>query len=315
MSCCVQVLVSASPFNIMARWMTGVYRQQRQTRHFILQKPSSCEKNREPCKTCHAHPLYWHNDKDPIWDGSWSPTGKIGDEFLVGGAITILKNMKVNGKDDIPYIMENKSSKPPIMFLFVFVSNENFLTRQYSILPDCVCFSLLCASLTCSQHPSIATHLPQNLIASQHRSHAQLTLSASPFNIMARWMTGVYRQQRQTRHFILQKPSSCEKNQEPCNSHAGQHHTNNKLVFWLAFAGLVFEHVICNNCGCPAKTHSLFTEKCSEILSSNQAFQHVQVLVSASPFNIMARWMTGIYRQQRQTRHFILQKPSSCEND
>jgi hypothetical protein len=26
---------------------------------------------------------------------------------LVGGAITILKNMKVNGKDDIPYIIEN----------------------------------------------------------------------------------------------------------------------------------------------------------------------------------------------------------------
>jgi hypothetical protein len=34
--------------------------------------------------------------------------------ILVGGAITILKNMKVNGKDDIPYIMENKKcSKPP----------------------------------------------------------------------------------------------------------------------------------------------------------------------------------------------------------
>jgi len=33
---------------------------------------------------------------------------------LVGGAITILKNMKVNGKDDIPYIMENKKClKPP----------------------------------------------------------------------------------------------------------------------------------------------------------------------------------------------------------
>jgi len=25
---------------------------------------------------------------------------------ILGGAITILKNMKVNGKDDIPYIME-----------------------------------------------------------------------------------------------------------------------------------------------------------------------------------------------------------------
>ena len=33
---------------------------------------------------------------------------------LVGGAITILKNMKANGKDDIPYIMEHKTClKPP----------------------------------------------------------------------------------------------------------------------------------------------------------------------------------------------------------
>jgi hypothetical protein len=32
---------------------------------------------------------------------------------LVGGAITILKNMKVNGKDDIPYMMENKKCLNP----------------------------------------------------------------------------------------------------------------------------------------------------------------------------------------------------------
>jgi hypothetical protein len=33
---------------------------------------------------------------------------------LVGGDLTILKNMKVNGKDDNPYIMENQTcSKPP----------------------------------------------------------------------------------------------------------------------------------------------------------------------------------------------------------
>ena len=31
---------------------------------------------------------------------------------LVGGAITILKNMKVNGRDDIPYEMENKIHVP-----------------------------------------------------------------------------------------------------------------------------------------------------------------------------------------------------------
>jgi len=27
-------------------------------------------------------------------------------DVLVGGAITVLNNMKVNGKDDIPYIIE-----------------------------------------------------------------------------------------------------------------------------------------------------------------------------------------------------------------
>jgi hypothetical protein len=38
---------------------------------------------------------------------------------LVGGAITILKNMKVNGKDDIPYIMENKTClKPPTRYIY-----------------------------------------------------------------------------------------------------------------------------------------------------------------------------------------------------
>ena len=37
--------------------------------------------------------------------------------FLVGGWPTPLKNMKFNGKDDIPYIMENKKcSKPPTSF-------------------------------------------------------------------------------------------------------------------------------------------------------------------------------------------------------
>jgi len=39
--------------------------------------------------------------------------------LLVGGAITILKNMKVNGKDDIPYIMENKKClKSPTRMFF-----------------------------------------------------------------------------------------------------------------------------------------------------------------------------------------------------
>ena len=36
--------------------------------------------------------------------------------YLVGGAITILKNMKVNGKDDIPYMkwkIKFHGLKPP----------------------------------------------------------------------------------------------------------------------------------------------------------------------------------------------------------
>ena len=38
--------------------------------------------------------------------------------YLVGGIPTPLKNMKVNGKDDNPYIMENKKcSKPPTSYL------------------------------------------------------------------------------------------------------------------------------------------------------------------------------------------------------
>jgi hypothetical protein len=42
-------------------------------------------------------------------------------QVLVGGAITILKNMKVNGKDDIPYVMENKKClKPPTRVICLF---------------------------------------------------------------------------------------------------------------------------------------------------------------------------------------------------
>jgi len=49
--------------------------------------------------------------------GKWSMI-----HFLVGGAITILKNMKVNGKDDNPYIMENKKClKPPTSPLSIYI--------------------------------------------------------------------------------------------------------------------------------------------------------------------------------------------------
>ena len=119
-----------------------------------------------------------------------------------------------------------------------FPDKTTFDTARLCLLQLALCVTYMFST---PKHCNPSSAKSHSITASQH---AQLTLSASPFNIMARWMTGIYRQQRQTRHFILQKPSSCEKSQEPCNSHAGRHHTNNKLVFWLAFAGLVFEHVI-----------------------------------------------------------------------
>ena len=43
--------------------------------------------------------------------------------ILVGGAITILKNTKVNGKDDIPYIMEHKKClQPPTRYNMVMLT-------------------------------------------------------------------------------------------------------------------------------------------------------------------------------------------------
>ena len=58
---------------------------------FAANRPDSCRFDVVPCRVPLLHP-----------------------QILVGGAITILKNMKVNGKDDIPYVMENKKcSKPP----------------------------------------------------------------------------------------------------------------------------------------------------------------------------------------------------------
>ena len=35
--------------------------------------------------------------------------------------LTILKNMKVNGKDDIPYIMENKKCLKPPTILYIYI--------------------------------------------------------------------------------------------------------------------------------------------------------------------------------------------------
>ena len=48
-------------------------------------------------------------------------TGLLVQPHLVGGIPAPLKNMKVNGKDDIPYIMENKTClKPPTSLSWVY---------------------------------------------------------------------------------------------------------------------------------------------------------------------------------------------------
>jgi hypothetical protein len=43
-----------------------------------------------------------------------------------------LKNMKVNGKDDIPYIMEKKHSKPPTKYIYIIFYFD--INQQYSSL-------------------------------------------------------------------------------------------------------------------------------------------------------------------------------------
>jgi hypothetical protein len=40
----------------------------------------------------------------PSWEKLRNPGQHLVNTLLVGGAITILKNMFVNGKDDIPYM-------------------------------------------------------------------------------------------------------------------------------------------------------------------------------------------------------------------
>ena len=47
---------------------------------------------------------------------------------LVGGSPTPLKNMKANGKDDIRYIIEKKSLKPPTRSA---CENGHFLTFHF----------------------------------------------------------------------------------------------------------------------------------------------------------------------------------------
>ena len=59
---------------------------------------------------------YFFQDRKMRWNRHERDISK-----LVGGAITILKNMKVNGKDDIPYILwkiKNVWNHQPVFFLF-----------------------------------------------------------------------------------------------------------------------------------------------------------------------------------------------------
>ena len=70
--------------------------------------------------------------------------------ILVGGAITILKNSNVNGKDDIPYIIENKKcSKPPsscgLSCLVDASSQQNTrLFKSHRLLPGMLRRTPLC---------------------------------------------------------------------------------------------------------------------------------------------------------------------------
>ena len=60
---------------------------------------------------------YFFQDRKMRWNRHERDISK-----LVGGAITILKNMKVNGKDDIPYILwkiKNVWNHQPVFFLFL----------------------------------------------------------------------------------------------------------------------------------------------------------------------------------------------------
>ena len=108
--------------------------------------------------------------------------------------------------------------------------------------------------------------------------HVQFLVSASPFNIMVRWMTGIYRQRCQTRRFILQKPSSCEKNhEEPCNTHAGQH-LKSTTGITVTFHWLFWE-MKCVDCGC---VHAVFGQSnCHDPCA--QVLQHVRMSQSSSP--------------------------------
>ena len=50
--------------------------------------------------------------------------------------LSILKNMKVNGKDDIPYMMENKKwLTPPTSYVFICFSDVEWLHSQFPYYP------------------------------------------------------------------------------------------------------------------------------------------------------------------------------------
>ena len=98
---------------------------------------------------------------------------------LVGGAITILKNMKVNGKDYIPYIMENKTctnqmvDKSDVWRLINLIMSRN---------------SQNCHSLATLKHIS-STFCGDDLYNWPHLSHCEMTKKiGAKWRYLARWM-------------------------------------------------------------------------------------------------------------------------------
>jgi hypothetical protein len=88
--------------------------------------------------------------------------------ILVGGAITILKNTKVNGKDDIPYIMENKKCLKPPTSLFCFHIPFSVMYHDHKDSGSSTHSSFIIIPWSYVAHTDIRTHLPIFTTAETH---------------------------------------------------------------------------------------------------------------------------------------------------
>ena len=81
-------------------------------------------------KQCHVYHPFENDNHSTYKNGDlWFV---VDTTILVGGAITILKNMKVNGKDDIPYMkwkIIHSCLKPPTRCIF----RSHMLMQYYNI--------------------------------------------------------------------------------------------------------------------------------------------------------------------------------------